>query len=100
LSGTPAKNLTGASDRCEASHIRLGQPAARVRMREGWFKGCEAMTHLHSVPVELLQREIRKIADLINRSVSLDELDRAWAVLWRLQEALALETIRAKSLAD
>jgi hypothetical protein len=69
-------------------------------MREGWFKGCEAMTHLHSVPVELLQREIRKIADLINRSVSLDELDRAWAVLWRLQEALALETIRAKSLAD
>jgi len=55
---------------------------------------------LHSVPVELLQREITKIAAHINRSVSLDELDRAWATLCRLQEALALATIRAKSLAD
>jgi len=55
---------------------------------------------LHSVPVELLQREIKKIAARINRSVSLDELDRAWATLCRLQEALALATIRAKSLSD
>jgi hypothetical protein len=55
---------------------------------------------LHSVPVELLEREIRKIAALINRSASLDELDRAWAMLCRLKEALALATIRAKSLAD
>jgi len=55
---------------------------------------------LHSVPVELLQREIRKIAALINRRASLDELDRAWAMLCRLKEALALATIRAKSLAD
>jgi len=53
---------------------------------------------LHSVPVELLQREIKKIAACINRSVSLDDLDRAWATLCRLREALA--TIRAKSLAD
>jgi hypothetical protein len=55
---------------------------------------------LHSVPVELLQREIKKIAALINRSASLDELDRAWATLCRLREALALATIRARSLAD
>jgi len=55
---------------------------------------------LHSVHVELLRREIKKIADRINRSVSLDELDRTWATLCRLQEALALATIRAKSLAD
>ena len=55
---------------------------------------------LHSVPVELLRREIKKIAALMNRSASLDELDRAWAMLRRLQEALALATIRAKSLAD
>jgi hypothetical protein len=53
---------------------------------------------LHSVPVELLQREIKKIAALINRSASLDELDRAWATLCRLRAAVA--TIRAKSLAD
>jgi hypothetical protein len=55
---------------------------------------------LHSVPVELLQREIKKIAALINRSASLDELDRAWATLCRLREALALATIKARSLAD
>jgi hypothetical protein len=36
---------------------------------------------LHSVSVVLLQREIKKIAALINRSASLDELDRAWATL-------------------
>jgi hypothetical protein len=43
---------------------------------------------LQSVPVELLPREIEKIAAGINRSVSLDELDRAWATLFRVQEAL------------
>jgi hypothetical protein len=56
------------------------------------------MTDLHSVPVVLLQREISKIIALINRSASLDELDRAWATLCRLRDALASE--RAKSLAD
>jgi len=55
---------------------------------------------LHSVPVELLQREIKKIAALVNKSASLDELDRAWAMLCRLRDALALATIKAKSLAD
>jgi hypothetical protein len=44
------------------------------------------------VPVAQLQREIRKIDASINRSASLDELDRAWATLWRLQEALAVAT--------
>ena len=55
---------------------------------------------LHPVSVELLQREIKEIAACINRSVSLDELDRAWATLCRLQEALALATIRTKSLVN
>jgi hypothetical protein len=59
----------------------------------------EPVTDLHSVPVELLQREIKKIAALINRSASLDELDRAWATLCRLREALALATMKARSLA-
>jgi hypothetical protein len=53
-----------------------------------------------SLPVELLQREIKKISARINRSASLDELDKAWATLCRLQEAVALATTRAKSLAD
>ena len=47
------------------------------------------------MPVELLQREIKKISALINESTSLDELDKAWATLCRLQEAVALATIRA-----
>ena len=55
---------------------------------------------LHSMPVALLQREIKNIAARINRSASLDELDRALASLSRLQDALALATERAKSLAD
>ena len=55
---------------------------------------------LHSVPVELLRRDIKKIAARINRRASFDELDRAWAMLCRLQDALALATERAKSLAD
>ena len=55
---------------------------------------------LHSMSVELLQREIKKITALINRSASLNDLDRAWATLCRLQEALALATIRTKSLAN
>jgi hypothetical protein len=56
--------------------------------------------NLRSMSVELLQREIKKIAARINRSVSLDELDQAWATLRRLQDALALATERAKALAD
>jgi len=55
---------------------------------------------LHSVPVKLLQREIKKIAAHLNRCASMDELDRAWATLCRLQDALALATERAKALAD
>ena len=55
---------------------------------------------LHSVPAALLHREIKKIARRINGSASKDELDRAWAILYRLQEALALATERAKALAD
>ena len=53
-----------------------------------------------SLPVELLQREIKKISARINRSTSLDELDKAWETLCRLRDALALATMRAKSLAD
>jgi hypothetical protein len=53
-----------------------------------------------SLPTKLLLREIKTISAHINRSASLDELDRAWATLCRLQEALALATTRAKSLAD
>jgi hypothetical protein len=53
-----------------------------------------------SLSVELLQREIKKISARINRTTSLDELDKAWATLCRLQDALALATIRARSLAD
>ena len=55
---------------------------------------------LHSVPVALLRREIKKIARRINGSTSKDELDRAWAILYRLQDALAFATERAKGLAD
>jgi hypothetical protein len=54
----------------------------------------------HSVPVKLLQREIRKIVARINRCESKDKLDPAWATLCRLQDALALATERAKGLAD
>jgi hypothetical protein len=53
-----------------------------------------------SLPVELLQRDIKKICARINRSMSLAELDQAWATLCRLQDALAFATERAKSLAD
>jgi hypothetical protein len=53
-----------------------------------------------SLPIKLLLREIKKISARINRSASLDELDKAWATLCRLRDALALATIRAKSLAD
>jgi hypothetical protein len=55
---------------------------------------------LTSQPVKLLLREITKISARINRSASLDELDKAWATLCRLQEAVALATTRVKSLAD
>ena len=55
---------------------------------------------LHSVPVALLRREIKKIAVRIGKSTSKDEVDRAWAILCRLQDALALATERAKALAD
>jgi len=50
--------------------------------------------------VKLLQREIKKIAVRIGKSTSKDEVDRAWAILCRLQDALALATERAKALAD
>jgi hypothetical protein len=53
-----------------------------------------------SLPVERLQREIRKFSARIDRSASRDELDKTWARLCRLQDALALATMRAKSLAD
>ena len=53
-----------------------------------------------SLHVALLQREIKKIAACLHRSASLDELDRAWATLCRLQEALTLAMERGKSLAD
>ena len=55
---------------------------------------------LHSVPVALLRRAIKKIAHRINGSMSKDELDQTWAILCRLKDALALATERAKSLAD
>ena len=50
--------------------------------------------------IKQLRREIKNIAGRIHRSRTLDELDRAWATLCRLQDALALATERAKSLAD
>jgi hypothetical protein len=55
---------------------------------------------LHSVPVALLRREIKKIARRINGSMSKDELDRTWAILYRLQDALALAMEKATALAD
>ena len=55
---------------------------------------------IHSLPVKRLQREIKKIAAHINGCASMEELDRAWATLCRLQDALALATDRAKALAD
>ena len=55
---------------------------------------------LHSMPVEILRREIKKIAARINRCASMDELDQAWATLCRLQDALVLAAERAKALAD
>jgi hypothetical protein len=50
--------------------------------------------------IKLLQREIKKIAGNIGSSASSDDLDRAWATLCRLQDALALVMERAKALAD
>jgi hypothetical protein len=55
---------------------------------------------LSSVPVKLLRREIRKIAARLDTSSSLDELDLAWATLYRLHDALAIATERTKGLAD
>ena len=55
---------------------------------------------LHSVPVALLQREIEKIARRINGSTSKDDIDRAYAILYRLQEARALASERTKAFAD
>ena len=43
-----------------------------------------------SLQVMRLRREIKKITVHIQKSTSLDELDKAWGVLCRLQEALAL----------
>ncbi|HKD58032.1 MAG TPA: hypothetical protein VKD45_11015 [Hyphomicrobiaceae bacterium] len=54
---------------------------------------------LHSMPVEILRREIKKIAARINRCASMDELDQAWATLCRLQDALAV-VVERKALAD
>ena len=56
--------------------------------------------NVRSMSIKQLRREIKNIADRIHRSRTLDELDRAWATLCRLQDALALATERAKSLAD
>ena len=51
--------------------------------------------------VEQLRREIRKISvRIIGKCASLDDLDKAWTTLCRLQEALVLATERAKGLAD
>jgi hypothetical protein len=55
---------------------------------------------LFSLSVAQLQREIKKVSARINRSASWDELDKTWGTLCRLQDALALATERAKSLAD
>ena len=55
---------------------------------------------LHSVPVEVLQREIKKIVARINRCASIDALDQEWETLCRLQDALALATEKAKAFAD
>ena len=89
---------TGRSKAC-APHGELSLALAPIQNRRALFP-VTMTADLRSVPVALLQREIKKIIALINRSVSLDELDRARATLCRLQEALALATIRAKSLAD
>jgi hypothetical protein len=62
------------------------------RKLNGYGKTGRSEAGTCSVPVAQLQREIRKIDASINRSASLDELDRAWATLWRLQEALAVAT--------
>jgi hypothetical protein len=55
---------------------------------------------LHSMPVEILRREIKKIAAHIHRCASMEELDQAWATLRRLRDAAALAAERAKALAD
>jgi hypothetical protein len=56
---------------------------------------------VRSMSVKQLQREIRKISTrVIGKCASMDELDQAWAMLTRLQDALALATERAKALAD
>jgi hypothetical protein len=53
-----------------------------------------------SLPVKRLQREIKRVARHIHKSGSLDELDRAWATLCRLNDALALAMERGKAAAD
>ena len=58
------------------------------------------MTDLHTVRAALLHREIKKIVRRLDKSTSLDELVRAWAILCRLQDALVIATERAKALAD
>jgi hypothetical protein len=55
---------------------------------------------VHSMPVEVLRREIKKIAARINRCASIDALDQEWGTLCRLQDALAPAVERAKALAD
>jgi hypothetical protein len=55
---------------------------------------------VRSMSVKQLRREIKRIAARLHKSASMDELDRAWATLCRMQDALALATERAKSLAD
>jgi len=53
-----------------------------------------------SMSVAQLRREIKRIAERLDKSMSLDDLDRAWTTLCRLQDALALATERTKSLGD
>jgi hypothetical protein len=53
-----------------------------------------------SLSIAQLQREIKKVSARINRSASWDELNKTWATLCRLQDALALAADRAKALAD
>jgi hypothetical protein len=55
---------------------------------------------VRSMSVKQLRREIKRIAAHIHESASMDELDRAWATLCRLQDALALAMEKAKALAD
>jgi hypothetical protein len=43
---------------------------------------------------------LKSTYDRIQDDITVDELDRTWATLCRLQDALALATERAKSLAD